>query len=227
MKNNKLSLIIIIALIKVAVVSAFFLVVKITPLFVTAYLITLFAIALRCFGMMYLLKSIKSYPWFASFPMTTKIYFSLQLTLSVPFIIRENIFNLSFPINWFALFHIVLLGFFLILLVVQKGGKDIIERVEEKVQEKYIALRSLQSDVEAIKERVPEQAKEIQTVVDALRYSMPKSHESVAPYEDKIKDSVIMLEQAAEQNNSEKISELCVTLIRQIKDRNNKAKLIK
>ncbi|MCL2018152.1 MAG: hypothetical protein FWG70_00195 [Oscillospiraceae bacterium] len=227
MKQNKKPLIIAIALIMVVTASAFFLVVKVTPLFITAYIITLIGIAMLCFGNLYLLTAAKSYPWVAAIPVTIWRYLMTQLTVSAIFVIRENIFDSSISIAWFILIHIVLLSFFSVLLILQKGGKDIIEDVDEKVQEKYIDFRSIQLDVESVKERVPNQAEEIKAVADALRYSTPLCHASVVPLEDKIKDSVVMLEQAADNNDTEKISELCVTLLRYIKDRNNKVKLIK
>jgi len=130
-------------------------------------------------------------------------------------------------LSWFILIHVILLGFFSSLLILQKGGKDIIQPLEERAKEKYADFRLIQLDVETIKARVPNQAEEIQAVIDALRYSLPTSHDSIAQYENKIKDSVVMLEQAAESNDNAKISELCNTLLRQIKDRNNRAKTVK
>jgi FtsZ-binding cell division protein ZapB len=226
MKDKK-TMIIVIAAIMAAVATALFLVVEVTTLFVTAYIFALIGIALLCFGNLYLLSSGKSYPWFASFPLTIWRYLISQITVSAIFIIVENLFDRSIPLGWFVLIHIILLAFFSIMLILQKGGKDIIERIDEKIQAKYIDLRMVQLDVESVKERVPMQEKEIQAVVDALRYSMPMSHDSIAPYEEKIKDSVFMLEQAADQNDTAKISELCVTLLRQIKDRNSRATMIK
>ena len=226
MKDKKTG-IILIAVIMAVVATALFLIVKVTALFVAAYIFVLIGIGLLCFGNLYLLSSGKSYPWFASFPLTIWRYLITQITVSAIFVISENLFDRSIPIGWFILIHIVLLAFFSVLLILQKGGKDIIEQIDEKVKVKYLDLRMVQMDVESVKERVPEQAKEIQAVVDALRYSMPMSHESIAPYEDKIKDSVFILEQAADQNDANKISEICVTLLRQIKDRNNRATLIK
>jgi hypothetical protein len=73
-------------------------------------------------------------------------------------------------------------------------------------------------------------AKDIQPVADALRFSDPMSHPSLESYENDIKDSLVRLEQAVSEKdaeNAEKISALCVTLLRQIKDRNNRVKLVK
>jgi len=227
MNNYKTTKITAIVIIMAAVATAFFLVVEVTPLFITAYIFAIIGIALFFVGNIYLFFNGKSYPWFAAFPMTIWRYLIAQLTVSAILVISENLFDKSLPVGWFLLFHIILLGYFGVHLILQKGGKEVIEELEERVKEKYIDLRMVQLDVEAVRERVPDQAKEIGAVVDALRYSMPMSHDLIKPYEDKIKDSVVLLEQAADNNDAAKISEICVTLLRQIKDRNNRAKLVK
>jgi len=227
MNNYKTTKIAAIALIMAIIATSFFLIVKITSLFVVAYIFTIIGISLFFLGSIYLLHSMKNYPWFAIFPITVFRYLIIQIIVSALFVTIENLFSLSLPTPLLLIIHIALLGFFGVLLIIQKGGKEIIEELDEKIQEKYIDLHSIQLDVEAVKERVPDQAKEIGTVIDALRYSLPMSHDSIKPYEDKIKDSVVMLEQAADNNYTAKISEICVTLLRQIKDRNNRAKLMK
>jgi hypothetical protein len=205
-----------------------FLVVEVTALFVTAYILLLVGIAMLCIGNLLLLESMKSYPWFASFPITIWRYLITQIIVSVIFVVSEQVFDRALlSAEGFALIHVAILAFYLVFLLMQKAGKEIIDGVEAKVKEKYINLRSMQTDVEALVGRVPEQASELQAVAEALRYSTPMSSEAILPLEEKIADSVIMLEQAADNNNAERISELCVTLLRQIKDRNNKAKVLK
>jgi len=122
--NSVKSKIILIAVIMAAVATSFFLVVKITPLFMVAYIFTILAIALFCAGNLFLLSNTKSYPWVAALPLTLWRYLILQLVLSSVFIILENAFDYSLSTRWLILLHVVLLGFFSILLIMQKGGID-------------------------------------------------------------------------------------------------------
>ena len=108
-----------------------------------------------------------------------------------------------------------------------KGGEEVIERRDRAVRENVAALSLLRADVSAILEKMPGMAREIQPLADALRYSDPINHPSLTSYENAINDGVIQLERAASQNDTEKVSSLCVTLLRQIKDRNNRLKLMK
>jgi len=216
-----------IAIIMAVVATSLFLIVDITPLFITAYIINLIAVIGLCLGTTYLANNLKSYPWFASFPLTVWRYLLTQLTVSAIFVISENLFGFSVNLGIFYVIHLAIGGYFSILLIMQKGGKDIIEAVDEKVKAKSVDWRMLQLDMEAVKERMPSKAQEFQAVIDALRYSLPMSSEAILPYEEKIKDSIVMLEQAANMNDEARVSELCITLLRQIKDRNNRAKITK
>jgi hypothetical protein len=87
--------------------------------------------------------------------------------------------------------------------------------------------KSLIVDVDAIAQSTPEFSKDIKPVIDAIKYSDPMSNSQLAEYEDAIKDSIIRLNQAAAEKEADRVSELCVTLQRQIKDRNNRVKLLK
>jgi hypothetical protein len=65
--------------------------------------------------------------------------------------------------------------------------------------------------------------KDIRLVADALRYSDPMSRPSLEIYGNDIEDGIARLGQAV----SEKVSALCATLLRQIENRNNRAKQMK
>ena len=131
------------------------------------------------------------------------------------------------PAAWFVLIHSITLAYFAIRLIMMKSGKEIIEQREAYVQEKTSSLQSLRVDLSAILEKMPESARELQSVLDAIRYSDPMSHASLLPYENGIKENVARLELAAGKKDTEEISSLCVALLRQIKDRNNRVKMMK
>jgi len=219
-KNNK-GRIIIISVILAVVLSALFLVVKATTLFITAYIIAIFGITLFCIGNLYLLKSIKSYPWFAIFPITIFRYLLFQVALSTIFIILETIPIFSINIQWFLLLHIVLFAFFAIVLILQKGGKEIIENRDETINKKVVVLQLMRSDIESLIRKYPEHERDFKEVADALRYSDPMSHSSLIKCEEQIQQGILSL------NDGKNITEQCMELLRQIADRNSQVKILK
>lgn len=227
MTNHK-TRITLIALIMMGVASLFFLVIReASTLFWIAYGFALLGIAAFWWSGMSLAGNVESYPWGMAVPMTVCRYLSVEVVFSAVFVLLEQTSLFRLPVPWFFSIHAVILAFFGIRLVLLKGGEEVIERRDRAVRENVAALSFLRADVSAILEKMPGMAREIQPVADALRYSDPISHPSLTSYENAIKDSVIQLERAASQNDTEKVSSLCVTLLRQIKDRNNRLKLMK
>jgi hypothetical protein len=210
-----------------AVASAFFLVLKITPLFIVAYTFAIIGIAALAFGMTYLMSSGKSYPWFAAFPMAIWSYLTTQVLFSVVFIVAENMFGWSFSAKWFALIHIIMLAVTAIILITLNAGKGYIEARGADVKEKVTSLKMLVADLEAATENMPSMKDEIKGAVDALRYSDPMSNPALEKYDNAIGDSVALIEQAVAKGDAQNIPTLCATLQRQIKDRNNRLKLMK
>jgi hypothetical protein len=216
-----------IALILAGVASLFFLVVQVTPLFLLAYAFALFGIGASWLGSVYLLGNMKDYPWLAGFPAVALWYLIIEALFSAVFVVLEQFSFFRLPLVWFLLAHGIIAACFAVYLVLLKGGKEHIEHRNDEIREKTQSLAFLLADVSAILERTPEGTKDIQPVIDALRYSDPMSHPSLERYENDIKDSVVRLKQAASEKDAEKVSTLCVTLLRQIKDRNNRVKLMK
>jgi hypothetical protein len=217
-----------VALILAGVASLLFLVVReVTPLFLIGYAFALIGIGGFWLGSVYLFDNMGDYPWLAAFPAQLLRYLVTETAFSAVFVVLEQLSIFRLPPVWFFLIHAVIAAVFAVNLILLKSGKEIIERRDETVREKTRALAFLLADVSAVLEQAPDMAKDIRPVADALRYSDPMSHPSLEPYEDKIKDGVVLLEQAASEKDAEKVSSLCVTLLRQIKDRNNRVKLLK
>ena len=215
------SSIILISAIMAAAVSALFLVVNITSLFIVAYIFALLGIAVLCLGSLYMVTSSESYPWFAAFPMTLWRYLLAQVVLSAVALIPDHIVGQSLSMNWFLLLHIALLAFFAILLVAMKGGKDIIETRGTEVKEKVTALRFMYVDVNSLMQRMPEHEADLKQVSEALRYSDPMSHPSLAVYDEQIQREILAL------GNGENIPAQCRELLRLIVDRNSRVKIMK
>jgi hypothetical protein len=207
-------------------VSALFFILPITMTFIIAYLFTMLAIVMFCAGSLYLFSNPKTYPWFAAFPKTIWQYLIAQLTLSAVFVIREVIFETTTPIGLFLFLHIALLAFFAILLMLLKGGKEIIEAKDAEIKQKTSVLKMLQLDVETAMRQNPQYEQPLKKVAEALKYSDPMSHPAVAVYEEQIQRNIFLLTTSTD-NDPTNITEICETLLKQIADRNSRVKMLK
>jgi hypothetical protein len=142
------------------------------------------------------------------------------------FIIGERLipaFNI--PAVVLVIGQVILLVFFFVMLVLMHSGKEYIENVDKKVAAKRQFIKELLNDLTSIKENAPDEVRrDIQNVIDAVRYSDPMSSDAVAAIENDILDNVTRLGQ---QTDSEQIRELCITIIKQIKDRNMRIRNMK
>ena len=222
-KNNKTTVIAIAGIMAFAA-TALFLVVEVTTIYIIAYAFTLLGIAAFCLGNIYLLNSSTIYPWFAAFPMMIWRYLIASLMLSAVFVLWENIFDGEPSVRWFLLLHFLLIAFFAVFLLLLKSGKDIIVQRDAEVKEKVASLRFTQADVESLMRQFPEHEKDLRPVADALRYSDPMSHPSLAVYEEGIQSGIMALDTPQESDRS---PERCAELLRQIADRNMKVKMMK
>ena len=223
--------IILIAAIMAAVATSFFLVVKITPLFIVAYLFTVLAIALFCVGNLFLLSNTKSYPWIAALPLAIWRYLILQIVLSSVFVILENAFDYSLSARWLILLHVILLGYFSILLTMQKGGIEIIEKIAEtreaEIKTKVSVIRLMQADVESLIKKFPAYTKDLCQVADTMRYSDPMSSPPLAEIENKIEARLAALSETVEKADGSAVKALCNELQQLLVERNLKCKISK
>jgi hypothetical protein len=225
-RNNRVIILLIAMIMAVAATAAWFFV-SITATFLIGYAFTLIAIIIFCAGKIYMLASPRSFPWFIAFPATIWRYLVTQLTLSVVFILRENIaIGGAFPLGLFFAAHIAIFAFFGIFLLLMQGGKDIIERKDAEIKQKVSVLRMLQADVESLVHVYPTHAKVLKQVAEALRYSDPMSNESVALYEEQIQRTIMEM-QGMDGNDPANIPTLCEKLLKQIAERNTRVRLFK
>jgi hypothetical protein len=108
-----------------------------------------------------------------------------------------------------------------------KGARDVIVDIDDSVATKVAEFKMLIADIENIRETSPQYAAVIKPVYEALKYSDPMSNDMTAPYDQKISDSISQLEIYASGGDDKAVSEICVTLLNQIKDRNNRVKVLK
>ena len=205
------------------IITALFFVVKISALYIAAYVFALIGIAGLLFGGLHLLKNPKTYPWAAAIPMVLASYLIIDIVFSAVFVILEQtgVFILNTAI--FAAIHAVILAFFAIRIIMLNAGKKEIERIEEKVKESTFDWQMLVADLKALSDKSPE----VKPVLEAVKYSDPVTSPKIAEYDENIRDSVAALEKAVDAGDADKVAALCTTLQRQIKDRNNRAKQLK
>ena len=204
-----------------AVLLSLLLILPITTLVVTSIVISFVAIALFCFGMLQMMSNTQAYPWFAAFPRTIARYMVAQFVLSAVFVLIELTAQWTIDMRWYAFMHIVLFALFAIVLVTMHGGKSVIEKRGAAVKEKVAALGFMRTDAESLRRKFPEHEASLTKVVDALRYSDPMSHSSLAVYEEQIQRSLV------EMNDGQDIERRCNDLLLQIADRNSRAKILK
>jgi hypothetical protein len=100
-------------------------------------------------------------------------------------------------------------------------GKDIIEETGDKVKANVSTLRFMQSDVDSVARKFPSHEVELKKVSEALRYSDPMSHDSLAIYDEQIQRGIMAM------NDEDNIPSQCEELLRQIADRNARVKILK
>lgn len=224
-KINKATAIIVSILLLLLFTLAFF-VLKRTPITIVAYVVGVLAAILFFAGNNYFIKTKTGYPWVAAIPMTLWRYIITSTLLSGVFVIGEKLIpTFNIPALVLIIGHIIVFAFFFTMLVLMNTGKEYIESVEQKVAIKRQFIKDISNELGSIKENAPvEVKKDIQAVIDAVRYSDPMSGEAVATIENDIEDNVTRL---SLKTDPEQIKELCITLIRQIKDRNNRVRSIK
>ncbi len=205
------------------VITALFFIVSVTPLYIIAYIFALLGIIGLWSSAMFVLKNSGAYPWVAAIPIAAIKYLCLELVLSAVFVILEQLGLYSLPTAFFIIAHILILAIFAIRIIMLNAGKKEIERVEGTVKQSTFDWKLLIADIQALAERSPE----LKSLLDAIKYSDPATPPELAEYDEKIRDGITALEKAVDVGNGTLISELSITLQRQIKDRNNRAKLLK
>lgn len=224
-KLNKTTAIIVPAVLLVLFTLAFLVLDK-TSITITAYVTGIIGSVLFYIGNQYFIGSKTGYPWVAAIPMTLWRYIITSTLLSGVFVIGEKLVpTFLIPVIVLVIGQIIIFAFYFVMLMLMHTGKEYIDSVDNKVAVKRQFIKDLNNDLSSIKQNAPDEVKkDIQTVIDAVRYSDPMSSDALAMIENDIQDNVTRLGQ---QTDSEQIREICITLIRQIKDRNNRIRAMK
>jgi hypothetical protein len=221
MTNKKTA--ILISIILAAIASLCFLILRVTDIFIAAYIFTLIAIALNLFTWLYLLENSRDYPWAAAIPQQAWAYLGVTTSISIVAVIVDQVKNQKIPVLWFIFVQAVILLIFVIRLIMLSAGKKEIERVGEKVKESTFDWKMLIADVEALAMRCPE----VKPLVEAVKYSDPVTSQKIAESDEKIRAGFTELENVVNSGNADRVGELVTALQSKIKDRNNRVKLLK
>ena len=111
------------------------------------------------------------------------------------------LFNPTLPTWSAAVVCVALGGISSVCMISADVGRNEIERVEDKVQEKTFYIRSLQADVELLANAEPdtEVKAELLRLAENIRFSDPMSHERLADLENQITDKVAELKSSTER----------------------------
>jgi hypothetical protein len=215
-------------IIAVLVLTAIFLVLPKTGLVITAYLFSLLAPTFLLLMMWKLATGTKAhYITDAAFVIQATRYVVLNIACSTIFVVLEQL-DMKISVAVLALFHIILIAVFTWRMLAMDAGQEQILVVEEKVRKYTFNWRMLTADVESIKTNAPaEYHKNIQEVIDKIRYADPMSCPEIAEYEEAIKDNVMLLEHKIQNGTPDEVTVLCLKIQKQIADRNNRLKLFK
>ena len=117
----------------------------------------------------------------------------------------------------------LVLGISAICLIGTETGREEINRVEEKIEQKVLFIKALQVDVELLAEMEadPEAKEELISLAEKIRFSDPVSIESLREIEVEISNKI------KELKHSESKRPIIATISALLSERNKKAKILK
>jgi hypothetical protein len=166
----------------------------------TAYIVGIICAVLFCVGNLYFIGVKNGYPWVAAIPMTLWRYIITSTLLSAVFVIGDNfILTFAIPVIILIIGHILVFAFYFVMLLLLHTGQSYIDETDKKVAVKRQFIKELNTALTIIRDSASEGVKkDIQAVIDAVKFSDPMSHESLSPVEDDIRDVAARLGQLTE-----------------------------
>lgn len=197
-----------------------------TSSFWSAYVFTMIAFAIQVIAFLVSYKKnaeIKDI--FFGLPLSgiSLIYLGIQLVLGIVLMI------ISFSVTVANVLQSIVLAGYLILAISAIIGRNTVEAIDAKTKEKVFFIRSLESNILSLKDRVADSTfqKKLNDLSEIIKYSDPMSHESLAVVEQKIEAKAAILDEKIQSNNIAGAIELCCEIEVLMADRNRKCKLLK
>lgn len=156
------------------------------------------------------------------------------LKWSIVYIISELVMSTVFmiiPVSWikaaFILQFLMLFVFLLISATCFIGKKVAVS--DEKVKEKVFYIRNIHSELESVFDKVTDDAtkKALLKLIEAVKYSDPMSHESLAVVEQEIEIKVSALRMSVCEGNYESALTVIKAITDLLNDRNRNCKILK
>lgn len=225
-KNKGLFLVIVFVILAVYHIIAFVLPFNRGIMFWTGYIFSMVAIVLSAGVGFYALgrEGLRSKVYGCSLLSLVWYYLIAQLIISVLEMILDSI-----PFQYGIILNVILFGVCIIGLVSTEIAKEEIERIDLKVKEKVFYIKSLQTDIENLANKAPDEVtkKMLKNLVEAIRYSDPMSSPQLAAIENKIKSKITVLSDAITAFDTSIIKSSCDELQQLITDRNRICKTMK
>jgi hypothetical protein len=133
------------------------------------------------------------------------------------------------PYKYGIALNTILLGGSLIGFIAVDAGKEMIEKIDEKIKEKVFYVKSLQADIEGLVGRASDGSvkKLLEDLAETIRYSDPMSSPQLAALENKIEGKAAGLAEAVGKGDAGAVTALCEELQLLFADRNRKCKILK
>lgn len=150
-------------------------------------------------------------------------YLTIQIILGFIELLHPTHYTTSLIIN------VILLGVNTIALSIVGTEKKEIERVEKKVQEKVFFIKSLQEDIQTIKDKVEDEKTKntLEDLLQVIKYSDPMSSNRLFEIENDIEIKVSNLKENIEERKTEETIETITKIKTLLAERNRKAKMYK
>ena len=215
--------------IAVLVLTALFLLLTKTPLVITAFCFAVLALIMFFGSILLVASGTKSqYITNVAFLPLAYSYAGLNLIFGGIFALLSHFDIWTMPVGWFIFIHILLIAFFAWRLLAMDSGREEIKRVEDTAQRNVRCWKMIGADVEALRAGAPDSCRKcLQDVADAIRYADPMTCPELESLDEAIRDNVRQLGDQLKDGKTEEVSAICQTIQRQIKDRSNRAKLLK
>lgn len=227
--NNNSKRVLIAFAVSVIVLLSIFLLLNRTPIAIAGFIFSLLAPGIY-FGMMYMTAAGTrgKYITNTAFILQARSYAFWNLAVCVVFVLMDQCGIWHAPAAVFCVIQLILLALFVWRYLAMDAGQEEIHNVEKKVKVNVVNWKMIEADVRNIKESASAKYhKDIDSVIDAIRYADPMSCPELVNIDDSIKDNVLALELAVQKNDDDNVSMTVMKILRLIKERNMKTKILK
>lgn len=225
-KNKGLSLVIVFIILAVYNIIAFVFPFNHSGMFWTGYVFSMVAV---------LLTAGVGFYAFGREDLRSKVYGCTLLSLVWYYLIAQLIIGVlemilaDVPFQYGIVLNTILFGAYTIGLIATYIAKVEIERIDLKVKGKFFYIKSLQTDIENLVSKSPDEItkKLLNNLAESIRYSDPMSSPQLAAIENKIESKVAGLTDAIATYDSSILKSSCEELQQLIAERNRKCKTMK